>query len=139
MQERHTYKADSTFVKDVLSHTGEPVFAWCGPQPNSRLLLNYGIVDEQNPNDKMTITATIPNSDPLFAQKRQLLQHHDMASQQSFQLQRHHVSHNFLNVLNCHFLFMFSIVTSCHVFNLLNFLLLFDFFWLFCNFLSLVH
>lgn len=69
---------------------GEPVFAWCGPQPNSRLLLNYGIVDEQNPNDKMTITATIPNNDPLFPQKRYLLQQHNMSSQQSFQLQRHH-------------------------------------------------
>ena len=74
-------------------YAGEPVFAWCGPQPNSRLLLNYGIVDEQNPNDKMTVTATIPNSDPLFAQKRQLLQQHNMASQQNFQLQRHQVSH----------------------------------------------
>ena len=69
------------------------MFAWCGPQPNSRLVLNYGIVDEQNPNDKMTITATIPNNDPLFPQKRYLLQQHNMSSQQSFQLQRHHVSH----------------------------------------------
>ena len=68
------------------------MFAWCGPQPNSRLLLNYGIVDEQNPNDKMVITATIPNNDPLFPQKRYLLQQHNMATQQSFQLQRHHVS-----------------------------------------------
>lgn len=67
---------------------GEPVYAWCGPQPNSRLLLNYGIVDEQNPNDKMTITATIPNNDPLFPQKRYLLQQHNMATQQSFQLLR---------------------------------------------------
>lgn len=87
------YDAPSREVQLIADRdykAGEPVFAWCGPQPNSRLLLNYGIVDEQNPNDKMTITATIPNSDPLFAQKRQLLQHHDMASQQSFQLQRHH-------------------------------------------------
>ena len=76
-----------------LSIAGEPVYAWCGPQPNSRLLLNYGIVDEQNPNDKMTITATISNNDPLFPQKRYLLQQHNMSSQQSFQLQRHHVSH----------------------------------------------
>ena len=71
---------------------GEPVFAWCGPQPNSRLLLNYGIVDEQNPNDKMTVTATIPSSDPLFPQKRYLLQQHNMSSQQDFQLQRNQVS-----------------------------------------------
>ena len=87
-------QADQTTVcQGLCKFTGEPVFAWCGPQPNSRLLLNYGIVDEQNPNDKMTITATIPNNDPLFPQKRYLLQQHNMSSQQSFQLQRHHVSH----------------------------------------------
>ncbi len=36
-------------------HSGDPVFAWCGPQPNSRLLVNYGIVDESNPYDKMQV------------------------------------------------------------------------------------
>jgi hypothetical protein len=34
---------------------GEPVYAWCGPQPNSRLLINYGIVDESNPYDKLQV------------------------------------------------------------------------------------
>lgn len=27
----------------------------CGPQPNSRLLLNYGFVDEDNPHDRLTV------------------------------------------------------------------------------------
>lgn len=27
----------------------------CGPQPNSRLLLNYGFVDEDNPYDRLVI------------------------------------------------------------------------------------
>jgi histone-lysine N-methyltransferase SETD3 len=35
---------------------GEPVVAWCGPQPNSRLLLNYGVVDDDNPYDKLPLT-----------------------------------------------------------------------------------
>ena len=34
---------------------GEPVKAWCGPQPNSKLLINYGIVDEDNPYDKLPL------------------------------------------------------------------------------------
>lgn len=52
---------------------GQRVFAWCGPQPNSRLLLNYGIVDEGNPYDKLTVTATLPSSMPHFQSKRRLL------------------------------------------------------------------
>ncbi len=36
---------------------GQPVTAWCGPQPNSRLLLNYGLVDEHNPFDKLQVGA----------------------------------------------------------------------------------
>lgn len=34
---------------------GDPVVAWCGPQPNARLLINYGIVDEENPYDKLPL------------------------------------------------------------------------------------
>lgn len=34
---------------------GEPVLAWCGPQPNGRLLLNYGLVDEHNPYDRLPL------------------------------------------------------------------------------------
>ena len=45
-------------IRLVLSDAvapGSPVAAWCGPQPNSRLLLNYGIVDEHNPYDKLQV------------------------------------------------------------------------------------
>lgn len=27
----------------------------CGPQPNSKLLINYGFVDEDNPYDRVTV------------------------------------------------------------------------------------
>lgn len=40
---------------DRAYRPGEPVLAWCGPQPNSRLLLNYGIVDEANPYDRLPL------------------------------------------------------------------------------------
>jgi histone-lysine N-methyltransferase SETD3 len=53
---------------------GEPLYAWCGPQPNSRLLLNYGIVDESNPYDKLPINVTLPANDPLYKVKRGILQ-----------------------------------------------------------------
>ncbi len=36
-------------VADRAYVPGEPVYAWCGPQPNRRLLLNYAIVDDDNP------------------------------------------------------------------------------------------
>jgi len=50
------------------------VCAWCGPQPNSRLLLNYGIVDESNPYDKLQLTVTLPAVDPMYKVKRGILQ-----------------------------------------------------------------
>lgn len=53
---------------------GDQILAWCGPQPNSKLLVNYGIVEDDNPHDRLTMTATIPNSDPLFKVKRAALQ-----------------------------------------------------------------
>jgi histone-lysine N-methyltransferase SETD3 len=53
---------------------GEPLYAWCGPQPNSRLLLNYGIVDESNPYDKLALVVTLPANDPLYKVKRGILQ-----------------------------------------------------------------
>ena len=78
-------KADRTYKR------GEPVYAWCGPQPNAALLLNYGIVDEDNPYDKLSMTVTIPHQDPLFQQKRHILQQHGLATMQKFELQRHKV------------------------------------------------
>lgn len=53
-----------------------------------QLLVNYGIVEENNPHDKLIITATIPNSDPLFKEKRAALQPAmaKLATQQPFDL-----------------------------------------------------
>ena len=67
---------------------GELLTTWCGPQPNSRLLLNYGLVDENNPYDKLQVTITLPNSDPLFKAKRAALQPHGLSTQQTFDLKR---------------------------------------------------
>jgi hypothetical protein len=62
-------------VVDRAYAAGEPVYAWCGPQPNSRLLINYGIVDELNPHDRLSLTVTLDrNGDPLYPAKRALLQ-----------------------------------------------------------------
>ena len=55
-------------------------------QPNRRLLVNYGFVDEANPYDRLAVTATLQTSDPLYQLKRSLLQRHGLASQQTFQL-----------------------------------------------------
>jgi histone-lysine N-methyltransferase SETD3 len=61
---------------------GEPVHAWCGPQPNSRLLINYGIVDEHNPYDRLSLTVSLASSDPLYPKKRALLQQLGMTPSQ---------------------------------------------------------
>jgi len=65
---------------------GQPIVAWCGPQPNSRLLINYGVVDPDNPHDKLVITITIPSSDPLYRLKMTRLSGHQLSTQQAFQL-----------------------------------------------------
>ncbi len=68
---------------------GEQVFAWCGPQPNRRLLLNYGVVDDNNPYDKMALNITIPNNhDDLFRLKRSMLSSDSLklSTSQTFQL-----------------------------------------------------
>lgn len=50
-------------------------------------LRGAGVVAEENPYDKLQLTATIPSSDPLFQQKRALLQPAGLATQQTFDLQ----------------------------------------------------
>lgn len=75
-------------VVDRPYSAGQPVYAWCGPQPNSRLLINYGIVDEHNPFDKLSLTVTLANTDPLFLAKRAAVQSHGLATQQAFALSR---------------------------------------------------
>ncbi|KAG2424087.1 hypothetical protein HXX76_014763 [Chlamydomonas incerta] len=82
-----TYDPDSRSIRLVLADAvapGSPVAAWCGPQPNSRLLLNYGIVDEHNPFDKLQFTFTLPSSDPLYQAKRAALNEAGLATQQTF-------------------------------------------------------
>ncbi|GIL80626.1 hypothetical protein Vretimale_9217 [Volvox reticuliferus] len=82
-----TYDEDNRAVRLVVSgpvEAGRPVAAWCGPQPNNRLLLNYGIVDEHNPFDKLQFTFTLPTSDPLFTAKRAVLTEAGLATQQNF-------------------------------------------------------
>lgn len=52
------YNAEDREVQLVVDRAyspGEQVFAWCGPQPNSRLLINYGVCDEGNPYDKLPL------------------------------------------------------------------------------------
>ena len=71
---------------DRAYQPGEPVYAWCGPQPNSKLLINYGVVDANNPYDKMAITITIPNDDPLFRLKRGIVSDQGLSTSQTFQL-----------------------------------------------------
>lgn len=86
-----TYNSSRKAVELVVDRPykeGELVQAWCGPQPNSRLLINYGIVDEHNPYDKLQLTITMSNMDPLFPQKRARLQTHSLTSQQTFNLSR---------------------------------------------------
>lgn len=65
---------------------GEQVYAWCGPQPNSKLLINYGVVDSNNPYDKMPVTVTIPTDDPFFRMKRSIVSEHGLSTSQTFQL-----------------------------------------------------
>eukprot|EP00884_Botryococcus_braunii_P019622 jgi/Botrbrau1/6343/Bobra.0098s0002.1 len=71
---------------DRAYRKGEPVYAWCGPQPNRRLFLNYGIVDESSPFDNLAVTATLPSGDPLFQAKRQVLQALGLSTQHTFSL-----------------------------------------------------
>ena len=88
MLQYNTESKSIDLIVDNSYQSGEPVYAWCGPQPNSRLLINYGIVDEGNPFDFLQVTATLGNSDPLFAVKRQILLEQGFATQQVFRLQR---------------------------------------------------
>jgi len=75
-------------VADSSYEPGDPVYAWCGPQPNARLLVNYGIVDEGNPYDCQELTATLGLSDPLYSKKRKILSANGLATQQVFKLQQ---------------------------------------------------
>eukprot|EP00850_Spirogloea_muscicola_P006646 SM000032S12030 [mRNA] locus=s32:3530:6968:- [translate_table: standard] len=70
---------------DRAYKAGEPIVVWCGPQPNSRLLLNYGFVDEKNPYDRLAVEAALDPKDPLYQNKRAIVQKNDRLTIQTFQ------------------------------------------------------
>ncbi|OAY78829.1 Histone-lysine N-methyltransferase setd3 [Ananas comosus] len=70
-------------VVDRPYKAGEPIVVWCGPQPNSRLLLNYGFVDEDNPYDRI---ASLNTEDPQYQEKRMVAQRNGKLSVQVFQV-----------------------------------------------------
>ncbi|KMS95496.1 hypothetical protein BVRB_007680 [Beta vulgaris subsp. vulgaris] len=71
-------------VVDRQYKAGEPIVVWCGPQPNSKLLINYGFVDEDNPYDRIVVEAALNTEDPQYQDKRMVAQRNGKLSQQSF-------------------------------------------------------
>ncbi|XP_021743235.1 histone-lysine N-methyltransferase setd3-like [Chenopodium quinoa] len=71
-------------VVDRPYKDGEPIVVWCGPQPNSKLLINYGFVDEDNPYDRIVVEAALSTEDPQYQEKRMVAQRNGKLSQQSF-------------------------------------------------------
>ncbi|CAA6660082.1 unnamed protein product [Spirodela intermedia] len=71
-------------VVDRPYKAGESIVVWCGPQPNSRLLLNYGFVDEDNPYDRLTIEASLNMEDPQYQDKRIVAQRNGKLAIQTF-------------------------------------------------------
>ncbi|CAO2833221.1 unnamed protein product [Amaranthus hypochondriacus] len=74
------------FVVDRPYKAGEPIVVWCGPQPNSKLLINYGFVDEDNPYDRIVVEAALNTDDPQYQEKRMVAQRNGKLSQQTFQV-----------------------------------------------------
>ncbi|KAF4357965.1 hypothetical protein F8388_008473 [Cannabis sativa] len=56
----------------------------CGPQPNSKLLINYGFVDEDNPYDRLVIEAALNTEDPQYQDKRMVAQRNGKLSVQVY-------------------------------------------------------
>ncbi|KAK8938189.1 hypothetical protein KSP40_PGU009489 [Platanthera guangdongensis] len=80
-------KADQDFVQLVVDRpykAGEAIVVWCGPQPNSRLLLNYGLVDEDNPYDRLLIETSLNTEDPQYQDKRMVAQRNGKLAVQVF-------------------------------------------------------
>ncbi|CAK9186972.1 unnamed protein product [Ilex paraguariensis] len=73
-------------VVDRPYKTGEPIVVWCGPQPNSKLLINYGFVDEDNSYDRMVVEAALNTEDPQYQDKRMVAQRNGKLSVQAFQV-----------------------------------------------------
>lgn len=73
-------------VVDRPYKAGEPIVVWCGPQPNSKLLINYGFVDEENSYDRMVVEASLNTEDPQYQDKRLAAQRNGKLSVQAFQV-----------------------------------------------------
>ncbi|PKA55493.1 Protein SET domain group 40 [Apostasia shenzhenica] len=71
-------------VVDRPYKAGDAIVVWCGPQPNSRLLLNYGFVDEDNPYDRLVIEASLNTEDPQYQEKRIVAQRNGKLAVQVF-------------------------------------------------------
>lgn len=71
-------------VVDRPYKAGESIVVWCGPQPNSKLLLNYGFVDEDNTYDRMVVEAALNTEDPQYQDKRMVAQRNGKLSVQVF-------------------------------------------------------
>ncbi|KAK7333490.1 hypothetical protein VNO80_30264 [Phaseolus coccineus] len=57
---------------------------WCGPQPNSKLLINYGFVDENNSNDRPIVEAALDTEDPQYQDKIMVAQRNGKLSVQVY-------------------------------------------------------
>ncbi|KAE9619871.1 hypothetical protein Lal_00040338 [Lupinus albus] len=71
-------------VADRSYKAGDPIVVWCGPQPNSKLLINYGFVDEDNSNDRLVVQAALNTEDPQYQEKRMVAQKNGKLSIQVF-------------------------------------------------------
>ncbi|KAJ0111887.1 hypothetical protein Patl1_02965 [Pistacia atlantica] len=85
------YKAGESIVVwyDIcfIGHNSEAaqlVLSWCGPQPNSKLLINYGFVDEDNSYDRLVVEAALNTEDPQYQDKRMVAQRNGKLSVQVF-------------------------------------------------------
>ncbi|OVA15388.1 Rubisco LS methyltransferase [Macleaya cordata] len=73
-------------IVDRPYKAGESIVIWCGPQPNSRLLINYGFVDEDNPYDRILVEASLNTEDPQYHDKRMVVQRNGKLAVQVFQV-----------------------------------------------------
>ncbi|KAG6424792.1 hypothetical protein SASPL_115212 [Salvia splendens] len=73
-------------IVDRPYKAGEPIVVWCGPQPNSKLLINYGFVDDDNTYDRLVVEASLNTEDPQYQDKRLAAQRNGKLSVQSFQV-----------------------------------------------------
>ncbi|KAK4759871.1 hypothetical protein SAY87_023002 [Trapa incisa] len=71
-------------VVDREYKAGDTIAVWCGPQPNSKLLINYGFVDEDNAYDRLVVEVALSTDDPQYQDKRMVAQRNGKLSIQAF-------------------------------------------------------